>query len=171
MCRSTAKVHGIQTGPDSSDDAFLGMLTGEGNQDDPWAITVSLEGNLVTLHIDTGAEVTVITEQTWKTIGRPEMSPPDKTLRGPDSHAISTLGKFTGTLTLETRQTEGDIYVVRGLSKSLLGGPAIADLELIKRIATVNLSPKEQFLSLFQGLGKLEGDHMVELREDASHSH
>ena len=155
MCRSTVKVRGIQTSIGSGDNAFLGALTEESTTHDPWAITVSLEGKPVTLHIDTGAEVTIITEQMWKSVGRPEMSHPDKTLRGPDFHTISTLGKFTGTLALGTRQTEGEIYVVRGLSKSLLGRPAISDLELIKRVAAVdhNLSPKEQFSSLFQGQG------------------
>jgi hypothetical protein len=76
---------------------------------------------------------------------------------------------FTGTLALGTRQTEGEIYVVRGLSKSLLGRTAISDLELIKRAVAVdhNLTPKEQFPSLFQGLGKLQGEYTIKLREDA----
>lgn len=52
------------------------------NQDDTWAVTVSLEGKLVILHIDTVTEVTVIAEQTWKwkAIGRPVISLPDRTL-------------------------------------------------------------------------------------------
>ena len=95
MCRSTVRVHGIQTGPVSIDDTFLGILAEEENKDNSWAITFSY-GKPVTLHIDTGAEVTVITEQTWA-IGQPEMSHPERTLRGPGSHAILTLGKFTGT--------------------------------------------------------------------------
>ena len=32
---------------------------------------------------------------------------------------------------------------------------------------TVGLSPREEFPSLFQGLGKLEGDYKIELRDDA----
>ena len=138
VCRSAMNVRGLQTGVDNYDSAFLGAVGQEGDRNDVWTITLSLEGKPVTLHIDTGAEVTVITERMWKRVGQPKMSTPDKTLRGPDSHTITTLGKFTGTFTLGARQTKGEIYVARGLSRSLLGRPAISDLELIKRIATVD---------------------------------
>lgn len=46
-----------------SEDAFLGGLSEhQPHGDDPWAVTVTLEGRPVILSIDTGAEVTVISE-------------------------------------------------------------------------------------------------------------
>ena len=90
-----------------------------------------------------------------------------RTLRGPDSRAIPTLGKFLGTFTHGIRQAEGDIYVVKKLTKSLLSRPAIRDLDLVKIIAAVDLSLKAQYPSLFQGLGRIDGDYRIELRKDA----
>ena len=104
--------------------SFLGAISDRDTMDDPWAVELTLQGTPVTLHIDTGAEVTVISEKTWGSVGRPELSPTDRTLRGPDSRAIPTLGKFLGTFTHGIRQAEGDVYVVKKLTKSLLGRPA-----------------------------------------------
>ena len=135
--------------------------------DDPWAVELTLQGTPVTLHIDTGAKVTVVSEKTWGSVGRPELSPTDRTLRGPDSRVIPTLGKFLGTFTRGIRQAEGDVYVVKKLTKSLLGRPAIRDLDLVKIVAAVDLSLKAQYPSLFQGLGRIDGVYRIELREDA----
>ena len=123
------------------------------------------------MHIDTGAEVTVISQRTWKSVGKPELSPPDRTLCGPDRGVIPTLGKFIGTFTNGAQQAEEEIYVAKGLSKSLLGRPSISNLGLVKRVATVDssskLPPQDQYPSLFQGLGRLEGEYTIELHEDA----
>ena len=120
------------------------------------------------MHIDTGEEVTFISQQTWKSVGQPELLPSDRTLRGPDRWEISTLGRFTGTFRVGAQQAEEEIYVVKGLSKSLLGRPSISNLGLVKRIATVDsgssLSPKDQFPSLFQGL---QGEYTIELNDNA----
>ncbi len=175
MCRS-AKVGGIQgdvEGAESQGDAFLGSVEEQsGNNGDPRTTTLRLEGKLVNLHIDTGAEVTVISEQVWREIGQPQLtpSPSDRTLRGPDSHILPAEGKFTGSLKSGSKETAEEIYVVRGLTKPLLGRPAIKQLHLIRRIAAVekrDLTPAEQFPSLFEGLGKLEGEYTVQLQEGA----
>ena len=60
---------------------------------------------------------------------------------------------------------------MKALTKSLLGQPIIRDLKLIKRIACVDssngLSPKEEFPSLLHGLGKMEGEYEIQLKDDA----
>ena len=47
---------------------------------DPWTVELSLNGKPVSLHIDTGAEVTVITESMWGDIGQPTLLQSDRTL-------------------------------------------------------------------------------------------
>ena len=63
------------------------------------------------------------------------------------------------------------MYVVRGLTKSLSGLPAIEQLNLISHITTVSeqhaLEPTVQFPKLFTGLGKLEGDCTILLDPEA----
>jgi hypothetical protein len=171
VCRTSKKVRNVQTNQDSAEeDAFLGTVSHESSDAD-WTIELTLQGKPAQLHIDTGAEVTVITERTWKGVGQPPLELPDRTLRGPDSTAIATLGKFTGTFGISGRQAEGDVYVAKGLTRSLLGQPMISNLQLVRRVASVEptseLSPKEEFPSLFRGLGKVEGEYTIELRDDA----
>ena len=107
----------------------------------------------------------------WRDIGRSQLNSSDNTLRGPDSRVITTLGRFTGTFQLGQYRARSEVYVVKSLTKSLLGQPIIRDLELIKRIACVDssneLSPKEEFPSLFYGLGKMEGEYEIQLKDDA----
>ena len=54
-------------------DSFLGIVEASPNGKS-WAVTVEVNGTLVELHIDTGAEVTVVSEQVWKEIGQPTLS-------------------------------------------------------------------------------------------------
>ena len=170
VCRSTAKVGGIGASSEEKKTVFLGAVT-HNTKDDPWAVEMLLQGKPATLHIDTGAEVTVVTEKVWESLGQPQLELSDRTLCGPDNRAIPTLGKFTGTFTLGDRQVKSEAYVARGLTKSLLGRPAIQLLELIKRIATIDettgFSPRDEFPTLFTGLGKLKGEYTIELRDDA----
>ena len=76
MCRS-AKVGSIQGNPNVSEkphDVFLEVLQIKKyikKDPDQWNVPLRIEGRPVSLHVDTGAAVTVITEQTWKAIGQP----------------------------------------------------------------------------------------------------
>ena len=90
--------------------------------------------------------MTVVSEKLWRSVGRAELTPSDRTLCGPDSRPIPTLGKFLGAFTHGTRQAEGDVYVVKRLTKSLLGRPTIRDHQLVKVIAAVDLALKGKYL-------------------------
>ena len=164
VCRT---VGGVDTTSEPTEDTFLGSISGEDTRNCPCAVELTLQGNPGTLHTDTGAEVTVVSEEMWRSVGSPELTPPDRTLRGPDSRTIPTLGKFLGSFTHGTRQAEGDVYVVKKLTKSLLGRSAIQDLNLVNIIAAVDLSLRDKYPSLFESLGKMTGDYYIELSDDA----
>ena len=67
----------------------------------------------------------------------------------------------------QTQQPQESVYVVRGLTKSLLGRPAIEQLNLVSHVAAVSelptLEPTTEFPKLFTGLGKLEGEYTIQL--------
>ena len=167
QCRS-AKVSNIEAG---EEDVFLGTVgDSRSASNEPWVATVNVNGTPIELLIDTGAEVTVMSEETWMQVGKPTLSPPGRTLRGPSSHKLSTTGKFMAELSMSNRSATAEVYVVRGLHKPLLGRPAIEKLHLVSRISSVGsseLTLTEKFPKLFEGLGKLQGCYQIQLREDA----
>ena len=166
VCRS-ARVSQVDTHTDLSE-AFLGAI-GD-TTDNPWSVTIDVNGTQIELNIDTGAEVTVISEEAWRKVGQPALSPPDRTLRGPDTHKLPTTGQFTARLSKDEHKVEEEIYVVKGLHKPLLGRPAIDKLRLVSRVSSIdhtNQSPMEKFPNLFKGLGKLQGDYKIQLKEGA----
>jgi hypothetical protein len=94
VCRS--QVLSVNTKETATGDAFLGTL---GARESPWEVTFRIDNKSITFNIDTGAEVTVVSEATHRHIGSPVLIPPDRCLKGPDSHTLSTLGYFPTTLT------------------------------------------------------------------------
>lgn len=81
---------------------------------------------------------------------------------------MNVIGKFHCEFSLENRKSYQDIYVIRGLNKPLLGRPAIEKLDVVKQIASLQLysDHKQKFPSLFTGLGKLQGEYEIKLKED-----
>ena len=157
----------LQTSPS---EAFLGSLTEEANPGCPWAVTLSLNGKPTRLEIDTGADVTVISQRIHREIGNPSLSPPQKTLRGPCNQVLPVKGQFTGKFLRGSKEVQQEVFVVEKLRNPLLGRPAIRALDLAVHIGAVQdekPSPIKQFTSLFQGLGKLEGEYSVKLQEGA----
>ena len=177
VCRSSVKVGGVQAGQDPSEapydssDVFLGAITYQSAETaNPWAVTLRLNDKPMEFHIDTGAEVTVISKLTHEKIGSPPLSPSSRTLRGPSSHVLPVYGQFTGILRQGDREVEQEIYVVKQLHKPLLGRPAIEELSLLQRVRAIQEKGQnsiQQFPHLFQGLGKLQGDYTIKLQEGA----
>ena len=167
VCRSTAKVSAIQEM--IVPDAFLGAVATD-NYDERWTIILQLNNKPVKFCIDTGADVSLISEQVWKKIGKPPLKPSDRNLKCPDTHSLSVRGMLTAQIKSQSNQVQEPIYIVRGLTRSLLGKPAIEHLNLISRIDAVNeqeLNPFTQFPKLFTGLGELQGDYNIQLEPGA----
>ena len=177
MCRSTkvGELHGNKltttTGSSSpaESESFMGSLTGGGSdpRGSPWEVTVSLNDNPTKFEIDTGAEVSVISRKAHQEVGSPTLSPPKKILRGPGNHKLAVKGQFTAKLKLGNREVEQELFVVRNLHKNLLGRPAIEALDLVVRVRAVQESPVVRYPSLFEGLGKLDGEYSIRLEEGA----
>ena len=64
---------------------------------------------------------------------------------------------------------EEKISVVRGLQKAMIGRPAIETLGLVTRLNAINSQEKvtAKYPDLFTGLGTLEGEYRIKLKEDA----
>ena len=166
MCRSVRTVREVCQ--DGNNEAFLGAVGSD--QNNPWLVKVQLMNTDVEFHIDTGAEVSVIPQQLYRKLGRPPLSCPDQTLKGPGNYVLPVIGRFSAVLSRGQSETEQEIYVAKTLNRPLLGRPAIKALHLVQRVQRVQgvpLNPFQQFPSLFQGLGKLQGEYSIKLKEGA----
>ena len=153
---------------DPDENSFLGVVHSNNNKQ--WLSTVTLNQTQVSFKLDTGAEVTAISEDTYRKLQNVTLQKPNKVLRGPANLQLSVIGKFTGTLSHKTTLCEQEIYVVKNLKTNLLGLPAITELRLTEQLHNICTSPdniKHSFPDLFTGLGTLGADYEIKLQSNA----
>lgn len=147
--------------------AFLGAIDSSDNSE-PWKVNLTLEKCHMEFKIDTGADVTAIPEHILHKLGTMKLQRSDRILLGPGKTRLDVAGKFVGTLKSGKSKISTEIYVVNGLSKPLLGRPAIEKLDLVKRVASVKSKDYvTRYPALFKGLGKLNGEYEIRLRSDS----
>ncbi|KAG1937342.1 interleukin-1 receptor accessory protein-like 1-A [Pimephales promelas] len=149
--------------------AFLGSLSAEAN-DSSWMTDIQVENLNARFKIDTGADVTAISETLYNQGQFSKLEKSTRVLLGPRGTRLDVKGKFTDTLRKNSKNTKEEIYVVEGLCTPLLGGLAAVALQLVTRINNVSLDSKDskkEFPKLFCGLGKMEGEYNTVLKPGA----
>ena len=133
-----------QTALDSQEDNDLYFdtiyLDAINNADDKqWLVTVLVESNSVIFKVDTGAEVTALSERTFQLFTKPvpKLQKPTQTLCGPNHSPLEVIGEVTMTLTYKGKSCNHRIFVIRHLQNNLLGLPAIKALEVISGINAI----------------------------------
>ena len=135
-----------------------------------WTMQILVNQVDLRFKLDTGAEVTAITEQAYKALGSPKINHPVKKLCGPTSKPLKVIGRLTVSMSNKDHSYEHEIFVVNHLHHNLLGLPAIIALHLLTRVEQINTMPtiQQEFPSLFTGLGTLQGDpYTICLKPDA----
>ena len=142
-------------------DTFLGGVDTEDTTNNPWRLTLLLNGTPTDFEIDTGAEVSVISRESHEKIGTLPLYQSTKTLRGPSNYALLVTGYFTAQLKHGNQEVQQEMFVVSNLRRNLLGRPAIEALGLVVMVGAIfdEQSPIQLFPQLFEGLGKLEGEY------------
>lgn len=157
----------LATSEMSLDSAFLDTVGCSSEKQ--WTSTVLLQKKEVSFKLDTGAEVTAISEETFRILPEMVLKPPNKKLFGPTHQPLAVIGEFRGKLSVGPNTYEGDIFVIRGLKNNLLGLPAIAGLQLVQRLCATDteLDVKKQFPTVFNGLGTFGDEYTIRLKDDA----
>jgi len=123
---------------------------------------------LILFKVDTGAKVTVLSEETWKNLKMAEpLLQPDTFLCGPDYTRLTVLGKLLLTVTLNKVSCEQPVYVVKNITKNLLGFPAVKASSLLSHVESVNKNIVSQYPSLFTGLGTFTQEYRIHLKANA----
>ena len=145
----------------------------DSHQESPyWTVNIMVNDHPVEFSIDTGADVTVISEHIYQqAAGKIDLQPTSRKLCGPSRYTLSVMGKCVAKLKRGTREIEETVYVVRSLHRPLLGRPAIESLDLVKRVNTIGIMTSDhiklQFPKLFSGLGKFQGNYHICLKPGA----
>ena len=103
------------------DGIFLDMFS-TGGQESNWKTQLTLQDKSVDFKIDTGAEATdtgaeatIISENTFRSLKGVKLTKAKKWLCGPSQQSLPALGQFTGKITRKEQSVCSTIYVVKGL--------------------------------------------------------
>ncbi|KAL5506839.1 hypothetical protein EMCRGX_G008586 [Ephydatia muelleri] len=173
-CRSkevlALSVPGFEEDVQSADPVFLGTLGNKGTS--TWTVDVASHGKLLRFKIDTGAEVTAISETTYESLGKTQLLRKcAKTLYGPSAEPLHILGVLQMELKYSGRVCHQPVYVIKGLKGNLLGLPAIQSLQLLSRINSIDdysTNIYRQFPNLFRGLGIYDDPYHIKLKPNAT---
>ena len=99
---ATASAQEIEVDSGEEDGVFLGAV-GNSNKTS-WITKIRLQGTEVVFKVDTGAEVTVISEEAYKNLRGTKLQTPSKTLYGPSHQKLEVVGVFEGTLTKDRNE-------------------------------------------------------------------
>ena len=133
-----------------------------------WTIKVKVEGENLSFKVDTGAEVTTISEKSYREINKPQLEKAGRKLYGPGRYPLRVIGQFSGKVSHNGRESIETIFVVAGLRTNLLGLPAIMALKLVARLEAVTVaSVVDKFPALFEGLGNLGEPFDIRLQPGA----
>ena len=149
------------------DTAYLSTVSESSNAS--WTTEVLIQTQPVVFKVDTGAEVTAASEDTWKSLrGTPKLLKPTRSLCRPDHKPLQVRGTASVTLSLKQKSCSHTVYVVNNLTNNLLGLPAIRPLGLIQHMGTINSRVAEHYTDLFTGLGTFKGpEYSIKLNPDA----
>ena len=152
------------------DTAFLDAILNATER--PWTCTANIQvcGVKLSFKLDTGADITAITETSYRCVSKQKLTPTRSPVCGPSGNRLEVMGWFPGKLSHGSKTVEQQVYVVRGLRTNLLGLSAITALNLAVRVDTtsdIGSSIREDYPSLFQGLGNLGEEYEIKLKPDA----
>ena len=132
---------------------------------------VTINRKVIPFKLDTGAEVTAISEEALQMMGKPNLQRPSKQLCGPDKKPLDLLGSFTTDLSYKQQTSRQEVFVVRELKSNLLGLPAIMALQLLAKVESLHdeaAAIRSKFRQLFQGLGTMKGEYEIRLKPNAT---
>ena len=153
-----------------SDESYLDCVTS--NPTTTWKATVKVDTLPTVFKLDTGTEVTAVSEEVFLRLKK-TLQKPSRVLYGPSRQCLDVIGQFEETLCYKGRSTLQTIYVVRGLKTNLLGLPAIISLNLASRVDTTTVADykslvENSFPKVFKGLGNLGDPYVIKLSQNAT---
>ena len=152
----------------SLDTAFLGNLSMA--NESSWSADVEIKREAIHFKLDTGAEVTAISEKSFQSLSQVSLKKATKVVYGPARQKLDVMGQFEEVITYGDNSSKQTIFVIRNLKVNMLGFPANTALNILKRADAVVIEEKtikQQFSKVFSGLGDQGEEYHIQLKEGA----
>ena len=122
---------------------------------DDWRVTLPINNSLVDFKIDTGADITVMTEKTYSKLpDKPQLARTTVSATSPGGE-VECIGKFLATCLHKGQKYSFWITVIKGrFAQNLLGGGVAKSMGLVKRLNAVSTEKDD----LFGEIGLLQCD-------------
>ena len=129
-----------------------------------------VNGEPVSFTLDTGSEVTILTEKVSKSLHL-QLNKPTMLLVGANNKKLEVLGESTVDLTNKGKTVPTLVSVLKGAKRNLLGVAEIRKLNLLAVVNSLSTSTKkfdvfQEFSELFEGLGTMPEVFKINLRDD-----
>ena len=126
------RVQAVNIDDSSDDDFYLGSI--DHDNDSPWMTVVEIKKKKLNFKIDTGADVSVISHQTFKTLQpRPRLESTTASLRSPGGK-LDCMGYFETEVQTEKDRGKLKIFVLEGNTENLLSREAATRFGFVKRV-------------------------------------
>lgn len=144
------------------------LNTVESTDRNMWEIKIKIEDKCVPFKVDTGAEVNVLSDSTWKSLKLSSLLKKTGTsLSCPDHSSLKVMGEAILSLSYQRKSSTKHVFAVNNLKNNLLGLPVIRALQLLSNVCSVDKSIISQYSSLFTGLGKFGQEYTIKLKPNS----
>ena len=159
--------------PTNTNRHFLGEVS-DTSTSKCWHARINVGGHSTEFKLDTGAEVTVLSCDS-PLLRENHLSPSTHSLRGPDGGDLPLAGSLECVLSVGETEYKEIVYVLSNRKSSLLGKKAceapglVSVSKLVYEVSEQRAGGdfREEFPTLFRGLGKFGTPYKIQLHADA----
>lgn len=182
MCYKNKKsknknVHAIQqdSEPDSDENSYVHEIKASDDRN-VWTqkLQVSCKERMlepITFKLDTAADVTMVPVQVLSNVINelPLNESSNKVFSAKKQERFKILGTVKLKLKYKNREITENVFISEEIDVPLLSRKACQGLYLVKRIYSISTETNwvAEYSSLFQGLGNMEGEYKIEIKENA----
>ena len=138
VCKAARQTHAAasEVCDDRPSGSFLGTVDCT-TSNNAWYVTLPVWRNRLRFKIDTGADVTVISEETWRAMSdKPALTPTSVNLNSAGGE-LKAVGEFSATARYKQTVYRFDVIVIAGDTSNLLARDVAVDMGLVQRIEVV----------------------------------
>ena len=134
---NTKKVNEIEDIQHDIEELFLGSIVCEDSSKD-WTVNVRMNGSNVVFKLDTGADTSVISENTYtKLLDKPQLNSVNNVKLSSPGGPLKLIGQFMANVNLNGTDYSFRVFVLKGNGNNLLGRSVVDQMGLVKFVNDV----------------------------------